>query len=562
MAEPETNRGLKPEEAEEGRIPKRTNHLLVIGIDDYQHVGKLANARRDAEALVKVLTEKYQFEAQNVKELYDTDASKRAVTRILRRFAEKATPEDNLLIYFSGHGHYDDFLKEGYWIPCDAEYEAATDYITYTYLRQIIKATQAHHAFIIADSCYSGAALVRKKDFKAERFERNPSRWLLASGRNEVVPDGIAGEHSPFADGLLDLLTRYADTGIKAGTLVDKLTLNVTYNSDQTPIGRALYGVGDRGGEFVFYPRKAKIGLMPRQDPFEIAQEINTGESWLAFIQQNPKHPRFLEAIRIHASFLSGNNPVAEPIKPIAKKEIPNILRVSKDNPWIPTLIKVEGGTFMMGKEKDKKGEKTKVETFYMGKTPVTVAQYLKYCEMSGKQFPDEKPDWGWLPSHPMVYVSWYDVKEYCKWLSLETGETWRLPIEVEWEFAARGGNKSKGFEYAGSDDIDEVAWYWINSGDKRLYGEWGQDKIKANNCRTHPVAQLKANELGFYDMSGNVSEWCEDKYEGYSSYLLYRIGRGGSWYNNFISSRVSSGLSWFPSDHERTLGFRIARNP
>lgn len=259
-------KGLEPEKSAENAIPSRTNHLLVIGIDEYHSLGKLANARRDAEALVNVLSEKYQFEFENIEELYNEDASKKAITTTLRTLAEKATSDDNLLIYFSGHGYYDDFLKEGYWVPSDAEYEAVTDYITYTYLRQVIKATSAHHVFIIADSCYSGAVLVRKKDFKPERFERDPSRWLLASGRNEVVPDGIAGEHSPFAEGLLDLLERYSDEGIRAGTMVDKLTSNISYNSNQTPIGRALYNVGDRGGEFVFYPRlQALLGRSEKQ---------------------------------------------------------------------------------------------------------------------------------------------------------------------------------------------------------------------------------------------------------------------------------------------------------
>ncbi|GAB4420464.1 MAG: hypothetical protein OHK0039_34060 [Bacteroidia bacterium] len=165
-------------------------------------------------------------------------------------------PDDNLLIYFSGHGHYDPVIEEAYWVPVDAEYDAIDDYISYSFLTKIIKAIPARHCVLIVDSCYSGAVLVRDRDRQTERFERDPSRWLLASGRNEVVPDGVAGGHSPFADKLLDILDRYAHEGLRMGTLVDKLTTAVSYNSTQTPIGRQLYGVGDQGGEFIFHPRK------------------------------------------------------------------------------------------------------------------------------------------------------------------------------------------------------------------------------------------------------------------------------------------------------------------
>ena len=100
----------------------------------------------------------------------------------------------------------------------------------------------------------------------------------------------------------------------------------------------------------------------------------------------------------------------------------------------------------------------------------------------------NEKPGWGYAGDNPVVNVNWYGATDYAKWLSEKAGHIYRLPGEVEWEFAARGGNKSQGYIYAGSDDLDEVAWYSNNS-----------------ESRPRPVAGLKPNELGLYDMSGNV---------------------------------------------------------
>ncbi|MEL7220427.1 MAG: SUMF1/EgtB/PvdO family nonheme iron enzyme [Bacteroidota bacterium] len=233
------------------------NHLLAIGIDDYDNVAKLSNAVRDAKAFVQIMQDKYEFSPENIYTLYDKDACKHKITETFRSLIDKVDKvKDNLIIYFSGHGMYDQVLKEGYWVPADAKYKAEVDYISYSYIKKVIKAIPSHHTVMIVDSCYSGSVLMGSRDLAAERVERDPSRWMLASGRNEVVPDGVIGGNSPFAENLLSILDRYSDKGLRIGTLIEKLTTAVSYNSKQTPIGRPMYEVGDQGGEFFFHPKQ------------------------------------------------------------------------------------------------------------------------------------------------------------------------------------------------------------------------------------------------------------------------------------------------------------------
>ena len=157
-------------------------------------------------------------------------------------------------------------------------------------------------------------------------------------------------------------------------------------------------------------------------------------------------------------------------------------------------------------------------------------------------------------PKLPVEYVSWYDCQEFIKKLNALTGQNFRLPTEAEWEYAARGGSKSQGYEYSGSNNLDDVAWYDSNSGDK-----------------THDVATKKPNELGLFDMSGNVLEWCQDWYgrDYYSSSPSsnptgpasgsYRVQRGGSWYD-FASWLFRLGNNDLSGTRATQDGFRLAQ--
>ena len=191
------------------------------------------------------------------------------------------------------------------------------------------------------------------------------------------------------------------------------------------------------------------------------------------------------------------------------------------------------------------------LNNFYIGKTEVTQMQWRDVMGNAPSSFKN-------CYNCPVENVSWDDVQKFIVKLNQKTGKTYRLPTEAEWEYAARGGNKSKGYKYSGNDKIDQVAWYASNSENK-----------------THPVGQKQANELGIYDMSGNVWEWCSDWYGSYeydwNSTISnpqgqptgsYRVSRGGSWNYNPQDCRASRRSGGTPADRSGNRGFRLVFVP
>ncbi len=244
---------------------------------------------------------------------------------------------------------------------------------------------------------------------------------------------------------------------------------------------------------------------------------------------------------------------------------------IDAQNSKYPEMVLVEGGSFEMGGNDGYDDERpihnVTLSDYYIGKYEVTVGQYRKFCKETGHRFPakpkrewydehENVKDWVWRDNHPIVNISWFDAEAYCQWLSEETGDNYSLPTEAQWEFAARGGTKSDGYEYAGSNDIVKVAWF-----DETTY-ERG----------TRPVGQLTANELGLFDMSGNVFEWCADYYGKYNTKSKkdpkgpkkgqYRTIRGGSWYYVDEFCRVTQRDCPKPTLKKFSYGFRVVKNP
>ena len=224
-------------------------------------------------------------------------------------------------------------------------------------------------------------------------------------------------------------------------------------------------------------------------------------------------------------------------------------------------MIYVEGGTFTMGAtseqsddawEREKPAHTVTLSSYSIGETEVTQALWQAVMGSNPSYFSGN--------NKPVECVSWNDCQDFISKLNAITGENFRLPTEAEWEHAARGGNKSKGYKYAGSNTLGNVAWYWDNI-PSQTSGNAGYS--------TQNVATKQANELGLYDMSGNVWEWCSDWYGSYNSSSQTnptgpasgssRVFRGGGWDSNAGSCRVSDRNYNAPDYRDADFGFRLA---
>ncbi len=248
----------------------------------------------------------------------------------------------------------------------------------------------------------------------------------------------------------------------------------------------------------------------------------------------------------------------------------------------VPATVAVAGGTFSMGSEEGNADEKpvhpVTLSGFSIGVYEISFAEFSQFIDSTKYVTDAEQPDSvrakkGMPPAGPkqgtwsryanglpiaeddsllpVGNVSWHDAIAYCKWLSLKTGKTWRLPTEAEWEYAARGGNKSGGYRYAGGNDLDRVAWY-----------------LEDSHNRPHMRGKKLPNELGLYDMTGNNREWCSDWYA--VSYATSgrnpagpakgdrKVVRGGSWTGFEEYMRVTRRTSEDPHMHSLDIGFRV----
>ncbi|MEL7340300.1 MAG: formylglycine-generating enzyme family protein, partial [Bacteroidota bacterium] len=222
--------------------------------------------------------------------------------------------------------------------------------------------------------------------------------------------------------------------------------------------------------------------------------------------------------------------------------------------------------------EDEKPAHRVLLNPYQLGRYEVSVAQYMTFVEKTGRNLPEwlDSTSTAWIfdgrndfylplgnaiyqPTHPIVGISWSDAQAYSKWL----GDAYRLPTEAEWEYAARGGQD---FLFAGSDELNSVAWYNENA-----------------NGKIHAVGQKVANGYGLFDMSGNVFEWCQDWYdENYYTQQAAkqgstlnpsgpatgnnRVGRGGSWYESEENCRISFRDQAVQDGRGVDVGFRVAR--
>jgi tetratricopeptide (TPR) repeat protein len=232
-------------------------HALVIGIDAYRHLDRLDSAVRDARAIGELLRGDYGMAVTLL-----TDSTRADIVEVLDDYRSRLGPQDNLLIYYAGHGWLDTEADKGYWLPTDAHPDKRTNWVSNDTVRDALRALKAKHVLVVADSCFSGtltrsgngARAGRGRDY-VERMARLKARQVLTSGSLEPVADSGKSGHSPFAAALMNALR--GNTGIlDATSLFAELRRPVALNSEQVPQFSDIRLAGHEGGDFLFVRRR------------------------------------------------------------------------------------------------------------------------------------------------------------------------------------------------------------------------------------------------------------------------------------------------------------------
>ena len=583
-------------------IPVGINNVLAIGINNYLHLPKLHNATRDINDITAALIERYDFKKENVTFLIDEQATRSNIINTLYRLTNPAQlgTNDSLIIYFSGHGYLDD-NGDGYWIPVDADVDDNASYIPNFDIRNQIKNMKCRHVLLVSDSCFSGSLLYRDSGMTTMRrdiyeLQSKPSRWMFTSGGSEPVADGNAGGNSPFANAIIIELKTNVDQNLIFDKLAIDVRQNTSSNASQLPQFGSLRDAGDMGGRFIFtlkpefvkdigapvnypmYTAASSASLTADSDVQQTKTIFNSSAIAPFFARYGTTFRNFLSIISAAAVAFTvyfsqclhhdeksnagkkSEKVVVTPALPAAA--VPILVNPEKlfgSVSEIP-MIFVKGGEFQMGQSNPNIGCKgcsvseqpvhpVSIDDFSIGKYEVTQKMWLSVM--------------GDNPSHhekcnlcPVENVSRLEARAFILRLNERTAKNYRLPTEAEWEYAARGGVKTQNRKYSGANDLESVGWFFDNA-----------DK------NTHPVGQKHPNELGIFDMSGNVYEWCGDIFlsDFYKSSVYKNpsgprfsvqndvlVIRGGSvnGLDNFCRSAARA--SFNPPDKREDLGLRL----
>ena len=358
--------------------------------------------------------------------------------------------------------------------------------------------------------------MVTFEDYGVDRLESNRTYVLT-----------LLGDTQQQAQQSQTLTIRY--TPSSATVLVDNKMMKGINGVVQTtlPVGQHSFVVACDGYESEEGMVKLKVSA-PSNLQITLTKEAMATQSTVS-------QPTVAQRHVVQAPVTNGNN-ISIPVKD----------GISID------MVRVEAGTFTMGATPEMKDpydwekpthQVTLTNDYYIGKYEVTQALWQAVMDNNPSYFKGD--------DLPVEKVSWDDCQEFISKLNSITGKTFRIPTEAEWEYAARGGNKSRGNQYSGSSNLSDVAWYKDNS-----------------NSKNHTVGSKQANELGIYDMSGNVMEWCQDLYGKYSSSSqtnptganngYSRVIRGGSWYFTARDCRSSYRDKDAPDNRYNNLGLRL----
>ena len=519
---------------------------LVIGNNNYRHVKKLKNAVTDAQSM-RTKLQKFGFDV-----VYAENADRRTTNNAIDRFIGKLSTDAVGLLFYAGHGVR---LRNGanYLLPVDLdadnENHIAQDAVELNALVDRMSRTQARFSLAIVDACrnnpfpdsHSGRAIGNSRGLAAPSGNASGVVIVYSAGTNQIALDRLSPKDKDpnglFTREFLKIMDR---PGLKIQDVVYEVKQSVVkkaraVNHTQTP---AIYDQSI--GTFYF-----------------VAQT----KTYAVTIQTTPENAH-IEFTNIDKTYRDGMSLAAGrydfKVSSRGYKTFNGYVTVEKDSTWTVELeressgmefVKVPGGTFEIGCgswQSDCNYDETPVQTvsvggFEIGKYEVTQGQWQAIMGSNPSKFSSCGDDC------PVEKVSWEDAQKFIKKLNAKGRGEYRLPTEAEWEYACRSGGKSE--KYCGGNEVDRVAWYNGNSGDK-----------------THRVGQKSPNGLGIYDMSGNVYEWTCSDYGYYgrknhakcNSGVSARVFRGGSWSSG--PAYVRSARRNLDPGSRGNLGFRLTR--
>lgn len=576
-------------------------HALIIGINNYAHLPRLRTSINDARVISQILADDYQFNVTYLK-----DSERNDILRALNQYRDSLTNNDNLLIYYAGHGLLDEAANDGYWLPKEAKADDPLAWISNMTITQSIRAIRAKHVMVIADSCYAGTLT---RGIKAEnrlskyleKLVNSRTRTALVSGGLEPVDDGV-GQHSPFAKALIRALKN--NIGILEATeLYTKVRRQVMLNSDQIPQYNDIRKAGHEGGDFLFVHRNlfaepepqmlATTTQLPEKSEFAVFSESDKTKPAIAAINQNytPESSALIKQKFAKIQWQSTQNGTTIAIR--SNPENANVYINGIQHGLTPYTLETRGlETLFIELEKegyqrwqttlasrDNQSAALNINlqaliqdtlangsagpimleipgegldtTYAIGKYEVTFAEYDLFAKATGRTLPDDE-GWG-RGERPVFNVSWEDAQAYAQWLSQQTGSAYRLPTEAEWEYSARGGSA--------------MNYPWGNT--------IGQNRANCSGCSdTWVVAQpqltgsFAANAFGLHDVIGNLQEWTASCNKNLKTHPIQAkppeceslIVKGGNWQDTPEKITLNAKRQLPAHVSNNKLGFRLVK--
>lgn len=572
------------------------SHALVIGVSQYKNFTKdylnwadLPGVKEDVKAIKKEL-ERQGFHVVLVNDPTQMEL-KSAFKDFIIRYGKN--PGNRLLFYFSGHGHTLNLskgLEMGYIVPADAPNpkwnksgflaKAVDMKLIEVYARQI----QAKHALFIFDSCLSGSIFSLEKpalEHISYKTNKPVRQFIFAGTTNEVLLDeGIfRGQFAAALKGEADFDNDKYVTGAELGEFLQKTVVDYSRGYQHPQYGK----IRDRRlnkGDFVF-------SLIPEKQPVVIGksalekEKINLEAEQLKLLEEKIR----LEEERVvlkerrriakeHLKLKAEINKVKQEHEEMKVASIePQVPQ--KSTPKLPVqkgMVYIKGGCYQMGDlfdegDPDEKVHKVCVEDFFMAEYEVTQKEWRDVMGNNPSRFKKCGDNC------PVAQVSWDDVQDFVQNMNKKTGLNYRLPTEAEWEYAAKSKGKKYNYSWGNGAPNGNKGGNIADEEGKRKYPSWDiWEGYKDGFVYSAPVGSFKPNELGLYDMTGNVWEWVSDRYGKYiqssarnpkgPSRGPFRVSRGGSWLSRPGTVRVSNRNSGMPNLKNFDMGFRLAKTP